>query len=134
MGISASTAKSVYTAARQAKGQGEGTDLGLSVSNFGAYQELLVAGFDFYNECNLDYYMVAIGSNVQNPSGLANLGVALYYRYTDEEDTSLTDLATATTAFILSASDANALNLGKATGTFARLVLQVEIPTTTDTE
>ena len=80
---------SVYTAARNAKGQGEGTDLGFMVSNFGTYQQVLVTGFDFYNECNLDYYMVAIGSNVQAPSGLANLGMNLYWRYTDEDDQSI---------------------------------------------
>lgn len=104
------------------------------VSNFGVYQQVLVTGFDFYNDCNLDYYMVAIGTNVQQPSGLANLGMNLYWRYSDEEDTSIPALGSAIAAYALDASNANALELGKASGTLIRLVLQVEIPTTSDTE
>merc|ERR1719291_1149182 len=72
--------------------------------------------------------MVAVGTNVQAPSGLANLGMNLYWRYSDEEDTSIPNLASAIAAFALSASDANALALGQASGTLIRLVLQVEIP------
>lgn len=87
--MDASMVESVYTAARQAKGNGDGTHLGYLVSNFGAYQELLVSGFDFYNECNFDYYMVSIGSNVQNLTGLSNFGVTTAYRIFKSDDSSL---------------------------------------------
>merc|ERR1712083_1153604 len=133
--LDASQMMDLYTAARASKGQGEGTDLGFMVNNFGVYQQVLVAGFDFYNECNLDYYMVAVGTNVQSPSGLANLGMNLYWRYTDEEDTTIPDLATATAAWVLdSSSTSKAITLGQQCGQLIRLVLQVEIPTTSDTE
>lgn len=81
--------ETVYTAARAAKGQGDGTHMGYLVSNFAAYQELIVSGFDFYNECSLDYYMVSLGSNIQNPAGLANLGTTIAFRVYSSGDTTL---------------------------------------------
>jgi hypothetical protein len=52
-----------YTTAREAKGTGSGTHIGYLISNFAQYQQLTVTFYDFYNNCNLDYYMVALGSN-----------------------------------------------------------------------
>jgi hypothetical protein len=132
--MDAAMVMSVYTAAREAKGQGSGTNMGFMVSNFGSYQELLVSGFDFYNDCNLDYYMVAIGSSSQNPTGIANLAVALGYRAFSGEDSTLADLASASAAFLLSTTNDNATAFGNASGALIRVLLQVEIPTTSDNE
>ena len=79
----------LYKSARAEKGEGEGTDFGFTMSNFATYQSLLVAGFDMYSQCNLDYYLVAVGSNTQSVSGLSNLGMNLYYRLTAEDDSTL---------------------------------------------
>lgn len=133
-GISASQLYSLYEQARQAKGQGSGTDIGFMMSNFAGYSDVIIAGFNFYNECSLDYYMVSIGANSQNPSGLANLLVNLGYRTLNGEDTILADLGTATAAFVLGADNTTATNLGKAVGDSVRVILQVEIPTAQDTE
>lgn len=95
---------------------------------------MAVSGFNFYNECNVDYYMVAIGSNTQDPTGLANLGVNLAFRTFKGEDTTLIDLGTAVSAYALSATDGNAETLGKAAGTLIRTILEVEIPTATEVD
>lgn len=134
-GMSASQVMEVYQAAMAAKGQGSGTDIGFMISNFADYQQMMVAGFDFYNECNLDYYMVAVGSNSQNPSGISNLLVNLLFRTFNGEDSTLSDLATATTAYLAdTSSETLGDTLGKASGNLIRVVLQVEIPTTSQTE
>jgi hypothetical protein len=93
--LDSSMDEAIYTAARVLKGQGPGTTVGLAVSNFGLYQQLVVSAFDCYNGCSLDYYMVAVGSSVQNPSGLANLVTNLAFRAFSEGDTTLADFASA---------------------------------------
>ena len=47
--MDASMLLEVYTAARESKGEGEGTDFGFTMNNFSVYQSLLVAGFDMYS-------------------------------------------------------------------------------------
>lgn len=126
--------KDIYSAARELKGAGEGTDIGFWLSNFSTYNQILVSGFDFYNECNLDYYMVAVGSNLQNVSGLSNFGTTMAFRVLDSADTSLVDLQTAITDYASTVSDENLTALGEASGNLIRLVLSVEIPTTSDNE
>lgn len=121
-----------YKAARELKGQGSGTDAGFWFNNFSNYQMLVVSGFEMYNECSLDYYMVGVGNAVQNPSGLTNLGTNLAFRVYSSGDTTLTDLASAITTYTSSTTDANLMLLGKQAGNLARIVLSVEIPTTTD--
>ena len=133
-GITASQLYSLYESARQAKGQGSGTDIGFMISNFAGYSDVVVAGFNFYNECSMDYYMVSLGANSQNPSGISNLLVNLAFRTLNGEDTILQDLGIATTAFAASADTTTATNLGKACGNAIRTILQVEIPTAQDTE
>lgn len=132
--MDAAMVESVYTAARAAKGNGEGTHAGYLVSNFGAYQELLVSGFDFYNECNLDYYMVAMGSNVQNLTGLSNFGVTTAYRLFNSDDNSLQNVVDTLAAYVVTADDTTAENLGKSAGNLIRIMLAVEIPTTSSTD
>jgi hypothetical protein len=113
----------VYKSAREEKGEGEGTDFGFTMSNFATYQSLLVAGFDMYSQCNLDYYLVAIGSNTQSVSGLSNLGMNLYYRLTAEDDTTLSDVGTALVNYATTADDTNLAALGTASGSLLRAIL-----------
>ena len=63
-----------------------GSNIGFWIDFYGSYSQLITSGFNFYNECSLDYYAVAVGSNVQNPSGFANLAVALGYKVLSGED------------------------------------------------
>lgn len=121
----------IYTAARELKGAGSGTTLGYYVSNFQTYQQVSVTFFDFYNNCSLDYYMVALGSNVQSLSGLLNFITNIAYRLYSG-DTSLEDLLTAVTDYSDSDTSDNLLALGKAVGVLAIAVLQVAIPTTSE--
>ena len=85
-------AKEAYEQARQQKGQIGASNAGFWINFMGEYQQLITSGFNFYNECSLDYYMVAIGSGVQNPSGFANLAVAFAYKVFNGEDTTLQTL------------------------------------------
>ncbi len=122
--------KDDYTTAREAKGSGSGTQIGYYVSQFSYYQQLTVTFYDFYNNCNLDYYMVAIGANTQNISGLSNLATNSLFRLFSGSDTSLTDLADAVTTYSSDDSDDNLQALGEAVGTLLIKVLSVAIPTT----
>ena len=72
-------AKNAYELSRKNKGQQGATEMGFWVSFYGEYQSTIISGFNFYNECQLDYYAKAIGNGVQNPTGLANLAVAMGY-------------------------------------------------------
>jgi len=126
--------KETYKAAREAKGAGSGTDYGFFMSNFGSYNELIISGFDFYNECSLDYYAVGLGSNLQNVSGLSNLATNLAFRVLDDEDTLLPDLATAIETYTTTPDQTNMEALGNASGNIFRILLSVEIPTTSDNE
>jgi len=69
------TAKKAYEKKRKDKGQQGTTNMGFWISFYGEYQSSLISGFNFYNECQFDYYMQSIGNSVQNPSGIANLAV-----------------------------------------------------------
>ena len=68
-------AKTAFQEMREAKGDIGATNMGFFIDQFGTYQQLVTSGFDFYNECNLDYYMVAIGQAAQNPTGFVNISV-----------------------------------------------------------
>merc|ERR1712147_453951 len=127
-------AKTAYEQARQQKGQTGATNFGFWINFAGDYRELVIVGFDFYNQCNLDYYMVAVGSNTQNPSGLANLLTNLAFRTFNGEDQSLANVATTMAAYVLDASNANATALGEAGGSLFSVILQVEIPTNSEVE
>lgn len=127
-------AKQAYEDARKQKGQMGASNAGFWINFMGTYQQLITSGFNFYNECSLNYYMVAIGSGTQNPSGFANLAVAFGFRLFKGEDETLPALATAAANYILVEDEANATAAGDATGTFIRNILQVEIPTTTNDE
>ena len=78
--------------------------------------------------------MVAVGSNLQNVSGLSNFGTTMAFRVLDSADTSLVDLQTAINNYATTVSDDDLTALGEASGNLIRLVLSVEIPTTSDNE
>ena len=59
----------------------------------------MTGGFNFYQQCSLSYYMVALGSSFQYISGLSNVATNLGFRIYSGEDTSLTDLQTALVAY-----------------------------------
>lgn len=99
-------AKEAYEMMRADKGAQGTSDMGFWMSFYGEYQSTIVAGFNFYNECSLDYYMMAIGSNVQNPTGLANLAIAMGFAiYKDPESSTLAQLATAMTLWLVNTED-----------------------------
>jgi len=92
--------------------------------------DLATIGFEFYNDCKVDYYLQSIGSNTQSISGLANFGTNIAFRLLDSADTTLKDLGAAVSAWVLSNDRTTREKLGGALGTFVRTVLSVEIPDT----
>ena len=68
-------AKLAYEKKRLDKGQQGATNMGFWINYYGEYQSSIISGFNFYNECQLDYYSQAFGNGVQNPTGFANLAV-----------------------------------------------------------
>lgn len=129
-------AKAAYEQMRSDKGAQGTSDMGFWMSFYGEYQSTIVAGFNFYNECSLDYYMMAIGANVQNPTGLANLIIAMGFQiYKDPTSGTLAELATNMALWLADTSvDANAELAGQSTGTFFQELLAVAIPTATDSK
>ena len=109
-----------YYASLAAKGNGKGSDLGFAVSKITKYNSLIVAGFDFYNNCNLDYYTMAVGFNTQSLSGLLNFGTNTYWRLTSTEPT-IDNLLSGLAA-------GNPVIVGDAVGNFWKNMLNVEIP------
>lgn len=95
-----------------------------------AFMDLAAVGFEFYNDCKFDYYLQSIGSNTQSVAGLANFGTTVGFRLLDSEDTTLTDLTSAVTAWALDNTSTTREDLGDAFGAFLRTVLSVEIPDT----
>jgi hypothetical protein len=79
-----------------------------------------------YNDCSLNYYLVALGSNLQSLHGASNFVTNLAFRLFASSDTSLTDLETGLT-------NANFYTVGYNVGGFLRQALSVEIPVTTTT-
>ena len=124
-----------YRLAREAKGAGDGTNIGFYMSQFNTYNGIMTGGFNFYQQCSLSYYMVALGSSFQNISGLSNVATNLGFRIYSGEDTSLTDLQTSLVAYTSDQTSIdNKKGLGNAAGNILRLFLQVEIPSTESAE
>ena len=89
-----------------------------------------------YNNCSFDYYMMGLGANLQNVSGLLNMGTNLLFRVFNDSDTTLTDLSTNLSTFA-TATDANKpdamYDVGTTIGSFFAKVLSVKIPTASTT-
>lgn len=132
-------AKEAYELMRADKGAQGTSEMGFWMSFYGEYQSTIVAGFNFYNECSLDYYAMAIGANVQNPTGLANLAIAMAFQlYKDTTTSTLAYLTTSMVAWQLNETnredDTLAETAGQWTGTFFQELLAVSIPTATDSK
>ena len=121
--------------AREAKGAGDGTNIGFYMSSFNTYNGILTGGFNFYQQCSLSYYMVAMGSSFQNISGLSNVATNLGFRIYSGEDQSLTQLSSSLLAYTAAPADKDIIRkLGESAGNILRLFLQVEIPSTESAE
>lgn len=121
---------SLYQAALTAKGAGDGTNIGFVFDQVQGVMDLTTLGFEFYNDCKLDYYLQAFGSNLQSLSGLANFGTTTMFKLFNSGDTTLTDLVTAVAAYVLSNDATTRGDMGEAFGNFMRTLLSVEIPDT----
>ncbi len=121
--------EATYQAARELKGSGSGTHIGFLISNASLYQQVLITAFDFYNNCNIDYYMKALGVASQNAAGLTNIGTNLAFRVFSSTDTTFSDLVDAVTAYDADSSDDNMEAIGTAAGAMFITMLSVEIPT-----
>ena len=128
-GIDLQMIEDTYIAARELKGAGSGTHIGFLISNASLYQQVLISGFDFYNNCNIDYYMKALGVASQNVAGLTNIGTNLAFRVFSSSDTTFTDLVDAVSAYDLDETDDNMTAIGTAAGSLLITMLSVEIPT-----
>lgn len=116
--------RDVYDAALKTKGTGAGTDLGFTMSKFSKYNSMAVSGFGMYNDCNFDYYSMALGFNTQSVAGLFNFGTNIYYRITTTDEDTITQL-------LAGLADGNPATVGANVGTYFRDLLAVEIPDTT---
>lgn len=122
--------EATYAAARAAKGSGDGTHIGFLIQNASLYQQVLISGFDFYNNCNIDYYLQAVGVASQNVAGFTNIATNLAFRVFSSSDTTFTDMVDAITAYDADTTDSTLLyDLGFAAGTLLITMLSVEIPT-----
>ena len=122
--------EATYAAARAAKGSGDGTHIGFLIQNASLYQQVLISGFDFYNNCNIDYYLQAVGVASQNVAGFTNIATNLAFRVFSSSDTTFTDMVDAITAYEADTTDSTLLyDLGFAAGTLLITMLSVEIPT-----
>ena len=99
--------EATYTAARELKGAGSGTYAGFLIANASLYTQVLISAFDFYNNCNIDYYMLALGVASQQASGFANIGTNMLFRVFSSSDTTFQDLIDAIDDYDLSATSDN---------------------------
>ena len=123
--LKAELVKDVYQAALAKKGAGEGSDFGFTLSKYSKYNSLAVAGFGMYNDCNFDYYTMAVGFNTQSVAGLFNFGTNIYYRITSTDETTISQLVAGLAA-------GNPHTVGTQVGTYFRDLFAVEIPDTTE--
>lgn len=82
-----------YAASLVAKGNGKANSFGFQMSKISKFSFLTVSGFNFYNNCRLDYYNMAVGVNSQSVSGILNFATNVYWRATSDE-TTIEDLET----------------------------------------
>lgn len=76
------------------KGMGAGTDIGYAMDKFEKYLDLATAGTNVFNECDVDYYMIALSKATSNVSGFCQQAVNTYWRISSDEQL-FTDLQTA---------------------------------------
>jgi hypothetical protein len=101
------------------KGQGNGTGFGYFFDKIENYMSLATGFTNVYNNCDLDYYMIAMSKATGNVSGAVNQVINTLWRTTDTSNYDA--LATA-----LTAGDATAA--AQSVGYFVKDFLMVEIP------
>lgn len=84
------------------------------------YGELGIKSIDVYNQCNLDYYLIAAGNSFNSVSGFVNFSVNIVWRYFDTT-TKYDEWAAG-----LAAHDYNAV--GESFGTFFKDMFATELP------
>ena len=109
-----------YLAGMQAKGQADGTEYGYALAKFESYIDMATVSTNLFNECDLDYYLIAISKAVSNVAGFINQAINTYFRYTD--DSTLYD--SMETAFAASNKEDSAQYLAE----FIKDFLMAEIP------
>lgn len=109
-----------YYEAHAFKGNGVGSSLGKTMKNVEKYMAIYVKAADVYNQCDLDYYMIAIGDSLTTVSGFANFSVNFLWRWLAEDDL-YDDLADG-----LAAKDFR--EVGRDMGTFIKILTAAEIP------
>ena len=108
-----------YYAGLAAKGQGEGTQVGYAMDKFTKYIDMTTAFTNVYNNCDVDYYAIALSKATSNVSGFANQAVNIYWR--TQEEAVYEDLEDALTSGDQSETAA-------ALGQFVKDLLMAEIP------
>jgi len=88
------------------------------------YSNLVVAGFNFYNLCKIDYYTQALGFNFQSTSGILNFGTNVYWRITSGETT--------VDSLLSGITNNNPYTVGHYLGIYIRDMLAVELPDVND--
>ena len=108
-----------YLAGLAAKGQADGTSYGYALSKFESYIDMATVSTNLFNECDLDYYLMAVSKAVSNVAGFINQAINTYFRM--NEGTVYDDMET---AFEAEDSEASAILLA----TFIQDFLMAEIP------
>ena len=111
-----------YKTATSEKGSGDGTKASFYLNNFILYNEAQILYFGLYEECDLDYFMMAFGNATQSVSGGLNTLTNFAWRtYGGENSQNFTDLATAITGGDKAA-------MGQNVAIIVKDVLNVSIP------
>ena len=69
-----------YLAGLAAKGQADGTTYGYALDKFESYIDMATVSTNLFNECDIDYYLMAISKAVSNVAGFINQGINTYFR------------------------------------------------------
>ena len=69
-----------YLAGLAAKGQADGTSYGYALSKFESYIDMATVSTNLFNECDLDYYLMAVSKAVSNVAGFINQAINTYFR------------------------------------------------------
>ena len=109
-----------YLAGLAAKGQADGTAYGYALSKFESYVDMATVSTNLFNECDIDYYMIAVSKAVSNVAGFVNQAINTYFRYTDDS-TLYDEMETAFTAM-------NTADSATLLATFIKDFLMAEIP------
>ena len=108
-----------YLAGLQAKGQADGTTYGYALDRFESYIDMATVSTNLFNECDIDYYLMAVSKAVSNVAGFINQGINTYWRL--QESTVYDEMETAFNAV-------DATTSAQLLATFIKDFLMAEIP------